>query len=69
MDEPGSENNHDAKSLRGLAEDALLAGLGAVALTKDRADELVAVEDVHPLELGDGIVVEATEYLGIPIST
>jgi hypothetical protein len=34
----------------------------------DRADELLAVEDVHPLELGDGIVVEAADYLGIPIS-
>ena len=40
MDEPGS-GNHDPKSLRGLAEEALLAGVGAVALTKDRADELV----------------------------
>ena len=40
MDEPGS-GNHDSKSLRGLAEEALLAGVGAVALTKDRADELV----------------------------
>ena len=39
MDEPGS--NHDAKSLRGLAEEAILAGVGAVALTKERADELV----------------------------
>jgi polyhydroxyalkanoate synthesis regulator phasin len=39
MDEPGS--NHDAKSLRRLAEEAILAGVGAVALTKDRADELV----------------------------
>jgi polyhydroxyalkanoate synthesis regulator phasin len=39
MDEHG---NHDAKtSIRGLAEEALLAGVGAVALTKDRADELV----------------------------
>ena len=38
MDEHG---NHDAKTLRGLAEEALLAGVGAVALTKDRADELV----------------------------
>ena len=33
----------------------------------DRAAELLAVEDVHPLELGDGIVIEAAEYLGIPI--
>ena len=37
MDEPGS-GNHDSKSLRALAEEALLAGVGAVALTKDRAD-------------------------------
>ena len=35
----------------------------------DRAEELLSVGDVHPLELGDGIVVEAAEYLGIPIST
>jgi hypothetical protein len=35
----------------------------------DRAEEHLAVEDVHPLELGDGIVVEAAEYLGLPIST
>jgi hypothetical protein len=35
----------------------------------DRATEYLAVEDVHPLDLGDGIVVEAAEYLGIPIST
>jgi RES domain-containing protein len=35
----------------------------------DRADELLSVGDVHPLELGDGIVIEAAEYLGIPIST
>ena len=40
MDERAS-GNHDAKSLRALAEEALLAGVGAVALTKDRADELV----------------------------
>jgi polyhydroxyalkanoate synthesis regulator phasin len=38
MDERG---NHSEKSFRGLAEEALLAGVGAVALTKDRADELV----------------------------
>ena len=35
----------------------------------DRAEERLAVEDVHPLELGDGIVVEAADYLGLPIST
>jgi hypothetical protein len=33
----------------------------------DRSDELLGVEDVHPLELGDGIVVEAADYLGLPI--
>ena len=41
MDEPGSGNHDYSKSLRGLAEEALLAGVGAIALTKDRADELV----------------------------
>jgi polyhydroxyalkanoate synthesis regulator phasin len=30
-----------ARSLRGLAEETLLAGVGAVALTKERIDELV----------------------------
>jgi RES domain-containing protein len=35
----------------------------------DRAEKLLDVADVHPLELGDGIVVEAADYLGIPIST
>jgi polyhydroxyalkanoate synthesis regulator phasin len=38
MDEPDSNS---ARSLRDLAEEALLAGVGAVALTKERADELV----------------------------
>jgi polyhydroxyalkanoate synthesis regulator phasin len=38
MDEPGSNNSG---RLRELAEDILLAGVGALALTKDRADELV----------------------------
>jgi polyhydroxyalkanoate synthesis regulator phasin len=38
MDEPGSQNSG---RLRELAEEALLAGVGALALTKDRADELV----------------------------
>jgi polyhydroxyalkanoate synthesis regulator phasin len=40
MDDPG--NRDSTRSLRDLAEEALLAGVGAVALTKDRADELVA---------------------------
>ena len=35
----------------------------------DRAGDFLAVEDVHPLELGDGIVVEAAEYLGLSIAT
>jgi polyhydroxyalkanoate synthesis regulator phasin len=39
MDEPGSNN---AGRLRELAEEALLAGVGAVALTKERADDLVS---------------------------
>ena len=38
MDE---RDNHSVKSARGLVEEALLAGVGAVALTKERADELV----------------------------
>jgi polyhydroxyalkanoate synthesis regulator phasin len=38
MDERG---NDSARSLRDLAEEALFAGIGAAALTKDRADELV----------------------------
>jgi polyhydroxyalkanoate synthesis regulator phasin len=40
MAEPGSTNN-DSGGLWELAEDALLAGVGAVAITKERADELV----------------------------
>lgn len=35
----------------------------------DRAGELIAVEDVQMLDLGDDVVVEAADYLGIPIST
>ena len=35
----------------------------------DRAGGFLAVEDVLPLELGDGIVVEAADYLGLSIST
>jgi polyhydroxyalkanoate synthesis regulator phasin len=38
MAEPGSNSSG---RLRELAEELLLAGVGAVALTKDRADELV----------------------------
>ena len=39
MDEPA--NAQDRSTLRDLAEEAFFAGVGAVALTKDRADELV----------------------------
>jgi polyhydroxyalkanoate synthesis regulator phasin len=39
MDEPGSNNSG---RLRDLAEEMLLAGVGAVALTKERADDLVS---------------------------
>jgi RES domain len=35
----------------------------------DRADELLAVKDVHELELGDEVLVEAADYLGLPIAT
>jgi polyhydroxyalkanoate synthesis regulator phasin len=38
MDEPGNNSGR----LRELAEEALLAGVGAVALTKERADDLVS---------------------------
>jgi polyhydroxyalkanoate synthesis regulator phasin len=34
--------NNSTKSLREFAEEAFLAGVGAVALTKERSDELVA---------------------------
>ena len=39
MDAPASDEARS--SLRELAEEAFFAGIGAVALTKDRADELV----------------------------
>ena len=35
----------------------------------DRAQELLSVDDVHPLGLGDEVVVEAAEFLGLPIAT
>ena len=38
MAEPADQS---AKSLRDLAEEAVLAGVGAVVLTKERVDELV----------------------------
>lgn len=33
----------------------------------DRAEELLGVDDVQPLDLGDEVVVEAADYLGLPI--
>jgi polyhydroxyalkanoate synthesis regulator phasin len=39
MDAPDSDNS---RGLRDLAEEILLAGVGAVALTKERADDLVS---------------------------
>jgi hypothetical protein len=35
----------------------------------DRAEELLDVEDVHPLGLGDEVVLEAADYLGLPVSS
>ena len=35
------DNSDSAKSLRDFAEEMVLAGVGAVALTKERTDELV----------------------------
>jgi hypothetical protein len=32
----------------------------------DRAEELVSADDVHPLDVGDDVVTEAAEYLGLP---
>jgi hypothetical protein len=34
----------------------------------DRVEELLAVEDVHRLGLTDDVVLEAADYLGLPIS-
>jgi hypothetical protein len=35
----------------------------------DRAEPAVSVEDVHALEVGDDVVREAAEFLGLPIAT
>jgi polyhydroxyalkanoate synthesis regulator phasin len=40
MAEPGNGGDSD-RSLRGTAEELLLAGVGVVALTKERSEELV----------------------------
>jgi polyhydroxyalkanoate synthesis regulator phasin len=60
MAEPG---NGASRSLRELAEEAALAGIGAVALTKERADELVTelarkgkLSQEEARDLVDGVV-------------
>jgi hypothetical protein len=35
----------------------------------DRAEQTLEVSDVHPLEVGDDVVREAAEFLGLPVST
>jgi hypothetical protein len=35
----------------------------------DRAEAFVDVSDVQPLDVGDDVVREAAEFLGLPIST
>jgi hypothetical protein len=35
----------------------------------DRAEALLAVEEIRPLALGDEVVVEAADYLGLPIAS
>ena len=35
----------------------------------DRADPVIEVTDVHELDVGDDVVREAAEFLGLPIST
>jgi hypothetical protein len=35
----------------------------------DRAERLLSVDDVRPLEVGDDAVREAAEFLGLPIAT
>jgi polyhydroxyalkanoate synthesis regulator phasin len=80
MDEPG---DNSAKSLRGFAEEARLAGVGAVALTRDRADELVQelvgkgkLTSDDARELVDGVMgrwrgdaVRMSERAGTTLST
>jgi len=34
----------------------------------DRSEELLALDDVHPLDLEDDVVLEAADYLGLPIA-
>jgi hypothetical protein len=60
------EGHPDAPGLRWWST---IEALWANVTLFDRAEELLGVEDVHPLDLGDEIVVEAAEFLGIPIST
>lgn len=53
----------------GLRWWSTLEALWANVTLFDRAEELLAVEDVHPLGLGDDVVIEAADFLGLPIST
>jgi hypothetical protein len=46
-----------------------LEALWANVTLFDRAEESLAVEDVHPLGLGDDVVVEAADFLGLSMST
>ena len=53
----------------GLRWWSTLEALWANVTLFDRAETLLAVEDVQPLELGDDVVVQAAEFLGLSIST
>lgn len=53
----------------GLRWWSTLEALWANVTLFDRAEALLAVEDVQPLDLGDDVVVEAAEFLGLPVST
>jgi hypothetical protein len=46
-----------------------LEALWANVTLFDRAEESLAVEDVHPLGLGDDVVAEAADFLGLSMST
>ena len=51
----------------GLRWWSTLEALWANVTLFDRAETLLAVEDVQPLELGDDVVVQAAEFLGLSI--
>jgi RES domain len=46
-----------------------LESLWANVTLFDRAEELLTVQDVHPLEVGDEVVGEAADFLGLSMST